>query len=205
MKNRVLLAALLAFPLSAAAEGLSYNYMQLDLIADGDVEAEGPGLNSSGDADGFSLEGVFSFSDMLFIKGAYTDLNVDLDNGASADGQAINVGIGAHSNQFTGGVDLYGVVSYADVESGSNDDNGFGIELGARTMVTEQIEAFISFDIADIGDGESEGFSLGGLYAVNPNWSVGVEFQSGETEFGSGVNESEVESDLWIVGLRYSL
>lgn len=203
MKNRFLWLTLLAFPLAATAEGLSYNYVQLDWLANGDVEASGPGFNVDGDADGLSLEGVFSFSDMLFVKGGYADIDVDLDNGASADGQMLALGVGAHTNRFTGGVDLYGVVSYLDVESGPDDDSGFGVEIGARTLVSDQIEAYISFSTADIGDGETEGFSLGGLYTFAPNWSIGVEYQSGETEFESGPVESEVETDAWLLGIRY--
>lgn len=205
MKYCVLLAALLAAPLAAFAEGLSYNYVQLNWMASGDVEAEGPGFNVDGDADGLSLGGVFSFSDMLFVTASYADINVDLDGGGDADGKALSVGLGAHSNAFTGSVDLFGVVSYNDVESGPNDDSGFGIELGARTMFTEQIEGFISFHSADLGDGELEGFSLGGLYSLNPMWSIGLEYQSGETEFEFGSTEFEVENNAWLIGLRYQL
>lgn len=205
MKYRVLLAALLAAPLAAFAEGLSYNYVQLDWMASGDAEAEGPGFNTDGDADGLSLGGVFSFSDMLFVTASYADVDVDLDSGGSVDGQALSVGIGAHSNQFTGNIDLFGVLSYNDVELGSNDDSGFGIEIGARTMFTDQIEGFISFHTSDLGDGETEGFSLGGLYALNPMWSIGLEYQSGETEFEFGSTEFEVENNAWLIGLRYQL
>ena len=41
MKKSVLFGALLALPLAAAAEGLSYNYVQLDFVVDSELDGGG--------------------------------------------------------------------------------------------------------------------------------------------------------------------
>ncbi|MDX1498204.1 MAG: hypothetical protein R3352_11655, partial [Salinisphaeraceae bacterium] len=174
MKKSLLIGALLALPFTASAEGLSYNYVQLDWIASSDVEIEGPGFEADGDGEGFALEGVFSFTDTFFVEASYADSEVDIDGGPTVEGDTITLGVGAHTNQFTGAVDLFGVVSYIDVE----DDDGFGLEIGARTMVKPAIEAFISYAIADFDEGDFDGFSIGGLYTFMPQWSVGLEYIS---------------------------
>jgi hypothetical protein len=192
MKKSVLLGALLALPFAAAAEGLSYNYVQLDWIADTELEAGG----GSADGDGYNLGGVFSINETFYLMGDYEDLGFD----GGLDLQTISVGVGVHSNAFTGGVDVFGNLTYEDVELGGLDDNGFGLEVGVRSALGEGLDGYISYDYSDVGDLEGGFFKIGANWAFNPNWSVVGEYLTGDYDVPGG----SIDRDDLTLGLRYN-
>ena len=185
--------ALLMIPLSAfAAEGPSYNYVGADWFT-GDIDAPGDEV----DFDGFDVEGSFAFAETLFVKARYADGSLD-DDRIDGDSEEISVGIGAHTNQWTGGVDLFGVLSYEraeidlDVPGGSfsADDDGFGVEVGLRSMVTEALELNGAVKYVDIGDTDGTGFEIGGVYSFTPAIAIVGAYLDGE------------DSSAWKVGGR---
>ena len=104
MKKSIALVGLLACTPLWAAEGLSYNYVDLDWIASADSDVG----NASDDGDGFGIAGVFSFSDLLYVSGEYRDLEYD----AGGELQELSLGVGVHSNAYTGGIDVFGELSF---------------------------------------------------------------------------------------------
>ena len=194
MKKSILLAALLALPLSAAAEGLSYNYVQLDWI--GDSELDGGG--SSADGDGFDLSGVFSIADTVYILGSYQDLSYD----GGGDLEEISLGVGIHSSQFTGAIDVFGNLTYENIDgAGIGDDNGFGLEIGARTALADAIDGYISYDFSSVGDIDGSFFKIGAAWAFNPNWAVTGEYLTGDYD---GKGNAGADRDDLSIGLRYN-
>lgn len=192
MKKSIAIVGLLASAPLWAAEGLSYNSVDLDWIASADVEAAG----ASDDGDGFGISGVFSFSDMLFVTGEYRDVGYDV----IGDLTELSLGVGAHSNAYTGAIDLYGVLSYENLEALGGDEDGFGIEIGARTMLMDNLDGFISYEYADLSDVDGGFFNIGGSYALTPNWAAVVEYKTGDYDVTGG----EIERDDLSLSARYN-
>lgn len=197
MKKSVLLGALLALPFAAAADGLSYNYIQLDWVADTELDGGG----GSVDGDGFDISGVFSINESVYLLGNYEDVSYD-GAGADLDLQSIGFGIGVHSNAYTGGIDVFGNLTYENIELEvpglfKADGNGFGLEIGARTALGASAEGYISYEYNDIDDGEANFFKLGGNFAINPNWAITAEYRTGDYE--------DLDRDDLRIGLRYNL
>lgn len=197
MKKSVLLGALLALPFAAAAEGLSYNYAELNWVADTELETNG----GSADGDGFDLGGVFSINENLYILGNYEDVTYD-GNGGDLDLTTIAVGVGFHSNTYTGSIDVFGNLTFEDLELDvagfSADGNGFGLEIGARTELAENLDGFIAYQYKDVDDLEVNYFSIGGTWSFNPNWGVALEYRTGEYK------EADLDRDDIRLGLRYN-
>lgn len=196
MKKSVLFGALMALPMAAMAEGVSYNFVQLE-YSDFEVDGEVSGFNVDGDGDGWTIGGVFSVSDLVFLGASYSDGDADVSAGGisgNVELETTTVGIGVHSAQFTGGVDLFGTINYVDVD----DDDGFGVQIGARTMITPSFEGNIAYTYVDVGDG-SDGFDIGGVYLFTPNWGVTFGYEYATSESGS----DEIDVDGFNVGIRY--
>lgn len=195
MKKSLLFGALLALPLAASAEGLSYNYVQLDWVADTELENGG-----SVDGDGFDLGGVFSFNENFYVLGNYEDVTYD-GNGGDLEVTTLSLGVGGHSNTYTGAIDIFGNLTFEDLELEigglSGDDSGLGVEIGARTALGANADGYISYKFTDIDDAESDFFKLGGNYMFTPNWAITAEYRTGEYD-------GFADRDDLRVGVRYN-
>ncbi|MGB1580348.1 MAG: hypothetical protein ACPHER_02435 [Nevskiales bacterium] len=200
MKKTVLLTALLALPVAGWAEGLSYNHVQVDWIANSDLDANVPGTGSGEtDGDGFGLSALLSVSEVFYLVGNYQD--TDYDDGGLAI-EEISLGVGAHNNTYTGAIDVFGNITFENIDvDGAGDDNGFGFEIGARTVLSGALDGFISYDYDDVGDLEGNFFRAGVSWAFNPQWSVAGQYSTGEYE-GDGF---DLDRDELSIGLRYHL
>ncbi len=196
MKKTIAIVGLLACSPLWAAEGLSYNHVQLDWVADTELDSGG-----SIDGDGFDLRGVFSVNEMFYVLGNYEDVSYD-GAGGDLDITTISAGVGVHSNQMTGGIDLFGNLTFEDLEfaiGGFNaDGNGFGLEVGAGMPLGTAAEAFISYQYKDVDDLGVNFFKLGGSYAFTPNWGVTAEYRTGEYD------DADIDRDDFRIGARYS-
>ncbi len=190
--------ALLLLPLSAYAEGVSYNYFEANYIIDEELDVDIPGFGSgSDDGDGFAVAGSFAFNETFFGNASYSDASLD-DSGL--DLSNLSIGVGARSAQWTGAVDLFGVLSYEDTEVDSLDDSGFGIAGGLRGLLADNFELNGQVKYTDIGDADGVGFKVGGVYAFNPNWGVTGDWSTSNLEDDTG---AEVDIDELRVGVRY--
>lgn len=198
MKKSIAIVGLLACSPLWAAEGLSYNHVDLSWIADTELDGAG-----SVDGDGFDLGGVFSINETFYVLGNYEDVTYD-GSVSDLDVTSISVGVGAHSNAFTGGVDIFGNLTYENLEFdfgpgiGSADDNGFGLEVGARMPLGTNADAFVSYEYNDIDDFEVNFFKLGGQYALTPNWGITAEYRTGEYD------DANLDRDDLRLGARYN-
>ncbi|MGB5719239.1 MAG: hypothetical protein WBM34_00975, partial [Woeseiaceae bacterium] len=70
---------------------------------------------------------------------------------------------------------------------GSVDDNGYGVMVGVRGMVSERLELDGNLSYVDLGDG-SDGTALGAsaLYALSDSFSLGLAagFDEDTTTYG---------------------
>ena len=86
---------------------------------------------------------------------------------------------------FATAVDGVAQLTYENREfdgSGMNmDENGYGIKLGVRANVVEQVELNGHVRYYDIGDFEDDTLiGVGALYHFNEMFSVGAEFEAGD-------------------------
>ena len=96
---------------------------------------------------------------------------------------------------LTPNMDLIGTLRYVDVELdtgfGSADDDGFGLGVGLRGRVTDNIELEAGINYVDLDDGgDDTSLAAGGRYYFTPAFAVGAGFEVGD----------DVTS--WTVGVR---
>ncbi|WP_052367475.1 hypothetical protein [Algiphilus aromaticivorans] len=176
MSKKYIVTALMAgLPLTAAAQGLSYNYVDVRY----------------GDAD--NLDGIVGeisgqISDEFFLRGGVSLLS---DSGVDAD---IFTGELGMRHAIDRDVDLLGTigVQHVEVEAGntSRDDTGLLATGGVRTMLTPEVElegTLIYEDNDLIEDGLDARF--GGLYHFTPRLALGANYR--------------IDNELLTLGARY--
>jgi len=168
-----ILATVAALSVSAAAlaETPSYNYIEgfyqrVDL--DDDF-----GFNIDG--DGFGVGGSYEIAGNWHVFGGYSTFGLDFD----IDLNELAVGAGYHTD-ISDAASLYANLAYINAEIdvlgfGSVDDNGYGVMVGVRGMVSERLELDGNLSYVDLGDG-SDGTALGAsaLYALSDTFSLGL-------------------------------
>lgn len=174
-KNMIAAAAVAALALPAAAfaadgdstfsdKKLSYTFAEFGFV---DKTLDAPGDPS---ADGFGFGVSYEFTDMLFGFLSHEDLSGD------GDVTIMNFGVGAAVG-LTDSIDGYAKFGMVDVEVAGFDDDGFGLEFGARSMINEQVELFGNFQYIDLTDSDS-GIEFGGRYWFQENLGVGLSYES---------------------------
>lgn len=176
MSKKTIASLLIAgLPLTAAAQGLSYNYADVRY----------------GDADRFDgVVGEVSgqISDELFLRGGISMLS---DSPVDADIFSGELGF---RHAIDRDVDLVGTLGVQHVEidtpGGSNDDTGLLATGGVRAMLTPEFEAegtLIYEDNDLIDDGLDA--RIGGLYHFTPRLALGLNYR--------------IDNELLTVGGRY--
>jgi opacity protein-like surface antigen len=149
----------------AAAEP-RYTYGELGYVsADYDDISE--------DGDGYLIGGSYQLTNNIHVVADYTD--IDLDHG---DASALSIGGGVNF-PLRAGFDAVGRLRYIDAEvdrPGDNDETGFGIDAGVRTMINSQLELNGGIRYTDVFD-DNTSLVIGGLYDVVPNFALGGEFE----------------------------
>lgn len=172
MKKNIVAAAVaaLALPVAAGAadSNFSYTYAELGYV---DLDVNGAGT------DGFSLEGSFEFTELLFGFAGYEDLSGDFDY------TNLTAGIGA-AIALNDRIDGFARIAFVDNETGFADDTGIGLEAGVRASVMENLEAFGSFSYVDIYDDSQTGFELGARYWLQDNLGISLAYNDIEDADG---------------------
>lgn len=195
--KRIALLTIAAFvwPFAANAD-IDYNYVQGDLIVDG--EFDGGIIAPDDDYDGWSLEGSVAITPMIFLRGEYTDLSFD-DNG-DADALSLGGGMQTSLGSTEGATDIYGILSYENADLGDGADaDGYGLTAGLRWVPTTGIEinpsvAYIDYGEIDGTDLDFDGWRLGlrGLFNLTDQIALNVEWNKYEQE----VSTSGVSADF---------
>ncbi len=176
---------LVAAPLAALADDMSYSYVDLAY-----VETDVDGLGES--LDGFGARGSVGFAENFFAFGEFVTQSVQ-----GVDLDTIAVGLGGHYG-LAENLDLVGKLGWfqVDISGGgaSFDDDGYLADLGLRGRVADSVELEGGARYTDLGgaNGDDTVFYVGGRYHFNEMWAVGAEYQSGD------------DSSSWLVGVRIS-
>ena len=186
MLRSVLLTALLAFSVSAGAQGFDYNYFSVGYqrlnLDDGFFDVDG---------DGFGLNGSFAVNESFFVFAGY-GMGEFEEQGITVDVDTLSAGIGWHT-PLSEQVDFVAGLSYEYVDFGasgfgSQDENGYGLGVGLRYQASEAIELNAGINYVDLGDGDDTGFGLGLLYGVSENVDIGITGDWGDDSSAYGIN-----------------
>ncbi len=169
MLRSSLILLILAFSVSANAEGFDYNYLQLDYS-----NLEFDDLNIDG--DGLGISGSFAINPDWHVFAGYQSAGLDF----GIDVNAFNAGIG-YNTEMSPTVDAFARFSYEYIELdtpagfGSTDDNGYGFGVGMRFAASEELEIDASIDYVDFGSGgDDTAFTLGGFYSFSDAFALGL-------------------------------
>jgi Ax21 family sulfation-dependent quorum factor len=191
MKRSIFALALAAaLPLSAhAADGLNYNYVELDY---GRATAD----NTDLDFDGFGIKGSVKVAEPVYLFGAYQQGSDDF-LGVDFDSKQYQLGVG-YRHGISDKADFIGELSYIKQEIdvagfGNVDADGGRISGGVRGELAKNFEGYVKANYNDGGDfdGDFSG-TLGAQVKFNETWGL-----TGEAEIGS-------DAKLYTIGLRAS-
>jgi hypothetical protein len=165
-------AAVLALPLAASADNLSYRYVDVAHFPEAEIDAGSIDV----DGDGLQLRGSLPISGNVFALTEFQDL--DMDNGL--DVTRLLVGVGGHW-PIGNNMDLVvrgGVVQY-EVDFGPFDDDDTGLFAGVRlrTFIIPklEIEAGFEHNAVDVATIDGDTYLIGeGRYHFTPQFSAGV-------------------------------
>jgi len=169
-------AASLAPALAQAAPEPRYTYAEI-----GYVNADYDDYNSDG--DGLGLGGSYALHRNVHLLLEYQD--VDFDGPADASQLALGAGVNFPLRK---GLDFVGRARWIDfeIDAGphSDDDSGYGLEAGVRTMINPQLELDGSLRYVDVGD-DNTSVVIGALYEFTPVFALGgdVELSNDYTAF----------------------
>lgn len=163
------LAALGLMPGLAAAQELSYDWVELQYV-DTEIEVG----NFDVDGDGFAVGGSFSLTEAFQVIASYSDLDFDFD----VDVTAFSIGAG-YRYGVAENADLVASLSYVsgevDTNFGDEDDNGFALSAGFRGFVYDQVELEGGVSYTDLDESGDETALFGeGRYWFNDEFAAGA-------------------------------
>ena len=174
MKQVVLASALLlSLGTAQAAESPRWNSASISYQS---VDIDGDKLT------GFAVSGSKLLGEDFFVVGSYGNASDDIE-GIEFDFNTLSVGLG-YRYAISQNTDFFGVVSYEDVEvevsyqgnSESVSDNGYGLRVGIRSMLSEKVELSGSLQYVDIADETETAFGISALYNFTEQFSAGVSY-----------------------------
>lgn len=167
------------------AQQPSYNYANagfqiVELDAGGGADVDG---------DGFVFGGSYEVSPEWHLVGSYSSTDFDF----GVDVTQLQIGGGFHteiSPQTSAFVDLTWVRAEVDAGIfGSVDDTGYGLTIGLRSNVSDQLELAGGLAYVDFGDG-GDSTALGGAawYKVGETIALGIQasFDEDVVSYGFG-------------------
>lgn len=195
-------------PFAASAQSLiNYDYLQLDIIVDGEISEGG----FSEDVDGFALEGSALLHPNVFMVGQSTHGYFD-DSGDDASLDQFSFGVGGRFGLIesaTSALDVYGVLSYENVSLFGASFSGYGLEAGLRWAPTDQFEINASASHVDYGKNvgveiDALRYQVRGLFHATENLSFALDFRFEELEIDFGGGTDDLDFDQIRLGARWN-
>jgi hypothetical protein len=175
MWRSLVILALVPMSGAAFAEGFDYSFVEGYY---GQVEFDDFGV----DGDGIGIGGSFAVNDSFHVFGGYETGDFDF----GVDINRLQAGLG-YNMPLSDAVDVVASLSYVSIEAdisgvGSADENGYGLGVGLRAMVSPAVElngGLAYKDYGDSFDGETE-LGAGFLYHFSDAFAVGLSGEWGE-------------------------
>lgn len=160
------------------ASGPNWNYIEAAyLSADIDI------LEQSVKPKGYGVIGSTLVSDSVILSIGYNRVSEDEVLGSNIDATlsqaSATIGYRYRTSDTT---DLFVMASYLygeiegswDGNSESYDDNGYGLRVGVRSMVTEYFEASATIDRVEINSESEAVFAVSAYYHFNKQFAIGA-------------------------------
>ena len=172
MKRTIIATAIGLFSFNALAASPSWNYVELGYVK-ADIDGAG-----DFDPDGFGVKGVKLLNENVYLTGTYSRISDDA-YGFDIDIDMASMGLG-YRYGLNATTDIFGEVTYEYVElsegSVDEDENGYGLAVGVRSMVTNNIELSGAIRYIDIDDEDDTEFEVGANYYFTPNFALGASY-----------------------------
>ena len=179
MKNKIIpsiSAAVLAgvilsgFSGNVHAENFDYNYVQGTYES---IDLDGP------DADVFRLSGSYELTPQFNFIGELATGDIDNPTGGSdLDFDEVVIGLGYHT-EISNSTDFTANVKVINQDTDFvGDDTGYGVGVGLRHKLLENIEVNANVDFADVNDNEDTSLDLGARYYFNDAFSAGLNYST---------------------------
>jgi hypothetical protein len=180
MKSKMLPLLFVALaPFATYAEGAAYGFFDLNYQVGGEIDSP---LGTI-DADGYGLKAGLPLGDNLFIGVEYLALGTDP---SGLDLTDWSVSLGLHGETF------YAMLGIQTVEVDictlvlppcAFDDDGYKLELGMRSMVSDAFELNAHVGQSDIGDVDTfNSYGIGAvlMFSANAGVSFNYDLRSGD-------------------------
>ncbi|WP_421132896.1 outer membrane beta-barrel protein [Alteromonas sp. A079] len=126
--------------------------------------------NESFEPDGLTVNSKYLLNNNWFLNGEYSffeEGNFDFD--------MLTVGAG-YRLPVNATTDAYFGANLERVDGDVEDDTGYSINAGLRSMITDQVELAGEVGYYDIDEGEAT-IKVGANYYITPQWAVGASYE----------------------------
>jgi len=172
MRKFAMLGVVMALGASTAvfaAEDVSHSYLEAGY---GYAEIGGGAVD---EGDGFKVAASWELPANVLIGASYRDFDYDV-----ASITELSAGLG-YKWDLGSSFDLVTAATYEDFEFEDVSESGFGLSIGVRGLVTEQLELGADLKYTDIKDLPTTfTVSLGGRWYFNPNFALGLDVRKAD-------------------------
>ncbi len=185
MKNILQLSSIFATSLLASTCAMAEQAPKWDFVQATYATVE---IDDASELDlaGFALSGSKLINENFFVAASYqniTDDMVILNSKLNLDLTTLMAGIG-YRYSLTNTTDVYGVLSLVnadisasyDGEKDGDDDTGYSLTAGVRSMITDSFELSGSVAYVDVFDDNDTSVAVNAFYHFNANFSVGASY-----------------------------
>lgn len=149
--------------------------------------------------DGYVVDVTKSITNNMFVFTSFSraqdDVNVGLASTLDVELDQFNLGVG-YRNAITETTDFFATLSFetADVSIAdeSVDDDGFGAEIGVRSMLTDNLELGGNFGLLSLGDEQDYVIGVAANYQITEQFSatLGFEYMDDVKQYEASVRYS---------------
>ena len=135
------------------------------------------GYDGSFDPDGFVFKGSTLIAPQIYLHGEYDYMESDLFD-ENIDVNTLTIGVG-YIMPLTQHTDAFAGINYERLDVDGDDPDGYSLDVGVRSMVTEVIELTGQIGYLDMDGGDSDfTFKVGAQYYFTPQFSLGASYEN---------------------------
>ncbi len=164
MRKSILLSSALiagSMSFSALADSPDWRYVEggYALLDTDATEFDGAGVNAK-----------YLLQNNIYLNGEYSNVT---DNGFDINMATAGVG---YRMPLNGNTDAYVGANFERIDTDAADENGYSVNTGVRSMVTQEVELMGEVGYYDVDDGDVT-MKVGANYYFAPSWAAGVSYK----------------------------
>lgn len=126
--------------------------------------------NESFEPDGFVVSSKYLLNSNIYLNGEYSNFEE-----GSFDFDMLTLGAG-YRLPINNTTDAYFGANFERIDGDFDDETGYSVNAGLRSMVTEQVELLGEVGYYDVEDGDTT-FKVGANYYITPQWAIGASYK----------------------------